>query len=266
MARDELFAGLCFLGCINGLGGHVIHSINRLGWTAAMMDSFDTSAIAWWACGIGLLFLMREKHDAIRPADLAVAAGSLILIMLPTPGMSWLAVTGLSLYMLLFTNPPPWRYRGAAILLATTVPMLWSRLAFHFFANPILKLDASLVGWVLGTDRAGNMVRFADGSGYMMIMPGCSSLANISFAFLCWVGISQVAGRRWKPRDLFWCGGVSAAMIAANVIRLSLMGLSAGYYTAIHNPWGENIVNLIVLSLAVGISLLGLRHEVFSRA
>ena len=266
MARDELFAGLCFLACINGLGGRVIQSINRLGWTAALLDSFDTSAISWCACGIGLFFLLREKHDAIRAADVAVAAVSLILIMLPTAGMSWLALTGLSLYILLFTNPHPSRTRGAVILLAVTVPMLWSPLAFHFFGTPILKFDASLVGGVLGTDRVGNMVRFADASGYMTIWPACSSIVNVSYALVIWVVIAQMAGRRWSSLDLLWCAAVCAAMVIVNVIRLSLMGLSVGYYSAIHNPWGDSIVNLVSLSLAVGISLIGVRHALFSGA
>ena len=49
--------------------------------------------------------------------------------------MSWVAVTGLSLYILLFANDGPERRRGALILLALTVPMLWSRLFFQFFAQ-----------------------------------------------------------------------------------------------------------------------------------
>jgi hypothetical protein len=266
MARDELFAGLCLLACINGLGGRAIQSINRLGWTAALLDSFDTSAIVWCACGIGLLFLTREKRDAIRSADIAVTSVALILIMLPSAGMSWLALTGFGLYMLLFTNPPTLRRRGALIFLATTVPMLWSNLAFHLFVNPILIFDASLVGWVLGTDRAGNMVRFADGSGYMTIWPPCSSIVNAPYAFVIWAVIGQLAGRRWSSLDLLWCAAACTAMVIMNVIRLSLMGLSVGYYTAIHNEWGDNFVNMVGLSLGVAISLYGVRHELFSRA
>jgi len=59
---------------------------------------------------------------------------------------------------------------------------------------------------------------------------------------------------------------VCAAVIGVNVIRLSLMGLNVAYYTAIHNQWGDTFVNLIALSLAVGISTVGVRHELFSRA
>jgi hypothetical protein len=266
MARDELFAGLCFLGCVNGLGGRVIQSVSRLGWTAALLDSFDTSAIVWCACVIGLLFLMREEPDVIRSGDLAAVAVSLLLIMLPTAAMSWLAVAGLSLYMLLLTNPPPARRRGAVILLAVTVPMLWSRLALHLFAGPILKLDASLVGRVLGTGHTENMVGFADGSGYMVIISGCSWLANTSLAFLCWVTINELARRQWHLRNLLWCAAVCTAMIGVNVIRLSLMGSSVGYYNAIHSPVGDSVVNLMVMTLAIGMSLFGARDELFSRA
>jgi len=267
MARDELFAGLCFLGCINGLGARVIQSIKQLGWITALAESFDTSAIVWWACGAGLVFILREKQEAILPTDLVVATGALVLIMLPTGGgMSWLAVTVLCLYMLRFTKAPPSRRRGALILLAATVPMLWVGLVFHFFTNPILEVDASMVAWALGTDRLGNTVGFADASGYMTIWAPCSSLINAPYALLIWVVLGQVAGRRWSIRSLLWCSAICAATIAANVIRLSLMGLSVGYYTAIHSPWGDTVVNLILLSLAAGISLVGTRNELFSRA
>jgi hypothetical protein len=263
MARDELFAGLCLLACANGLGARVIQSIYRLGWTGALLDSFDTSSIAWFACLAGLLFILREKQEPIQAADLAVAAGSLILIALPTGGMSWLAVTGLSLYMRLFTNAPLSRRRGAVILLATTVPMLWTGLAFRFFNNPLLDIDHPCMGLV--TARVCTMVSFADASGCMAIWAPCSSLLNVPYAFLIWVVAGQVAGRRRSSRDLLSCVAVCAAAIGVNVGRLSLMGLNVGYYTAIHNQWGDTFVNLIGLSLAVGISTFGVRHELFSR-
>ena len=58
---------------------------------------------------------------------------------------------------------------------------------FQLFANFILAVDASLVSWLLGTHRTGNLVEFADKSGQLVIFPACSSLANVSLAFLCWV-------------------------------------------------------------------------------
>ena len=110
------------------------------------------------------------------PLDLAVAVVFLGLVILPIFILSWLAVTGLSLYILLFANDSSTRRRGALIMLALTVPMLWGRLLFQLFDRPLLEIDAMLAASLLGTDRVGNMVGLVDGSGYMVILPACSSL------------------------------------------------------------------------------------------
>ena len=102
------------------------------------------------------------QGGGIRSANLAVSAVFLILVILPIFSLSWVAVTELSLYILMFANDGSSRKRGALILLALTVPMLWSGLIFGLFMTPILEIDASLVAWILGTDRVGTTFRFAD--------------------------------------------------------------------------------------------------------
>src|SRR5262245_34113199 len=113
--------------------------------------------------------------------------------------------------------------------------MLWSRLLFQFFANPILKVDASLAAWFLGTDRVGNLFRFADGSGYVVVAPACSSLANMSLAFLCWVSITQWAKHQWSAMDILWSLLACVSVIAVNVTRIVLIGLSPWHHDLIHN-------------------------------
>jgi hypothetical protein len=156
--------------------------------------------------------------------------------------------------------------RGAVILLAMTVPMFWSRLFFQLFANFILEIDASLVGWLLGADRTGNMVRFANDSGYLVIMPACSSLANMSLAFLCWITVSEFAGHRRALSDLGWCLLACGSVLAVNVGRLSLMGISVRHYEAIHSQIGSAVADAMILTLTLGWSFLGVRRELFSRA
>ena len=265
MPRNAFFASLCILACANGLGSKVIESVNRDGWPDALLSTFGISAIVFIACVAGVSFILRESSDEIRSADLVVGAGVLVLVIFPVGATSWLALTVLSLYILLFTNAAPSQRQGAVILLATTVPMLWSRLLFWFFASSILEIDASLVGWLLGTDRVGNMVRFADNSEYLVIFPGCSSLANMSLAFLCWVTISQSVRHQWSPQDILWCLLALVSVVAVNVSRLSLMGLSEWHYQTAHNQWGDMLANTLILGLAVGISMLGVRRELFSR-
>ena len=175
-------------------------------------------------------------------------------------------MTGLSLYILLLSNGSSSLKRGAVILLALTVPSLWSHLVFQFLAKFILDIDASLVALILGTPHTGNMAGFADGSGYLVVLPACSSFYNMSLAFLCWVSITQWAEHRWSRMDILWSFLVCLSVIAVNVTRISLMGLSQEHFRIIHSETGDTVTNTITLALMIGISILGVRRELFSRA
>ena len=272
--RAELFSALFLLGCANGLAARVGQSITEHdGWLVAVLATFKISIIIFGACFAGVSLFFRERlaafgriEDTVRTSDFVVAAFFVMLVLLPISPLSWLAVTMLSLYILLFTNTQEAGRRGATILLATTVPMLWSPLAFDFFAKIVLEREASVIGWLLSTHQSGNMVEFADHSANLVILPGCSSLANVSLAFLCWVTLSQFVAHKRRARDVLWCLLICASVVAINVTRVALMGLNISFYNAIHNAIGDTIANAIVFSLTVGISVLGLRREVFSRA
>src|SRR5262249_29839180 len=127
-------------------------------------------------------------------------------------------------------------------------------------------IDASLAAWLLGTDRIGNMVRLGDGSGYMAVLPACSFLANTSLAFLCWVSVSQWAKHQWSPMDILWSLLICTSVIALNVARIALTGLSRGNYEVIHSPLGTMVWGAIILVVIIGISVLSARRELFSRA
>jgi hypothetical protein len=266
IARNEFFAGLFLLGCANGIAGRAIGTVHDNGWLNAAIGMFDVSAIVLAACASGLWLMMGGREQSVTRIDLAIGVGALALIALPVGGLSWIAVTGIALYILFFTDPDQSMRRGAVILLATTVPMFWSRLLFRLFANLILEIDASLVGWLLGADRHGNMVRFANDSGYLVIMPPCSSLANMSLAFLCWITVSEFVGHRRALSDLWWCLLACGSVLAINVGRLSAMGISLRHYDAIHSQIGNAVTDALILTATLGWSFLGVRREIFSRA
>jgi hypothetical protein len=264
LPRGEFFAGLFTLGCVSGLASRIIQSVNRLGWADALFNTFEISAVVWISCAAGVSLVLRDRTIGVRSSELAMGAGVVFLVILPIGPLSWLAVAALSLYVIFSTNVDSSR-RGAFILLATTVPMLWSRLLFQFFANLILQIDASLVGWILGTHRTGDIVEFADGSGVLVIWPACSSLANVSLAVLCWVTVNQLVGHKNSAYDLLWCLLACISVIAVNVARISLMGLSQWHYITVHGPWGDVVGNTIILGLIVGFSVLGVRRELYQR-
>ena len=264
LPRGEFFAGLFALGCVSGLASRIIQSINRLGWAEALFKTFEISVIVWISCAAGVSLILRDRTIGLRSPELAIGAGFILLVILPIGPLSWLAVTALSLYVIFSANAVSSR-RGAFILLATTVPMLWSRLLFQFFSNLILQIDASLVGWILGTHRTGDIVEFADGSGVLVILPSCSSLANVSLAFLCWITVSQLVCHKRSAYDLLWCLMACISVIAVNVTRVSVQGLSQWHYATFHSPWGDAVGNTNILGLIVVFSVLGVRRELFQR-
>ena len=265
ISRNDFFAVLYIVGCANGLLGRVIQSFQFSDWEGALAGA-DINVIILLACFAGISLVSTKSPEQVQRLDLVVALVFLVLVALPIFPLSWMGVTGLSAYILLFANNNRERVRGALILLAMTAPMLWSRLLFQIFAKPILDFDASLVSLLLGTPRTGNMVGFLDGSGYMIVLPACSSLANMSLALLCWITITQWVGHRWTARDVFWALLACASVIAVNVTRISLMGISHRHYEWIHSSWGDMITNTIMLALMVGVTVLGVRREVFARA
>ena len=263
LLRGEFFAGLAILGCVSGLTSRIVQSVHRLGWADALFNTFEISAIVWISCAAGISLIYRDRTVGVRSPEFAIGLGFIFLVVLPIGALSWFAITALSLYIIFSTNVASSR-RGAVILLAATVPMLWSRLLFQFFANLILQIDASLVGWILGTHRAGNVVGFADGSGVLVILPSCSSLANVSLAFLCWATVSQLVSHKNSAYDVFWCLMACISVIAVNVTRIGIEGLSQWHYTAFHSAWGDAASNITILVLIVGFSVLGVRRELFA--
>jgi hypothetical protein len=263
--RNEYFAALFVVGCANGLGSRIIDTIRWVGWTEAALSTFGTSVIVWAACYVGIRLILEESSEKVHATDIVLGLALLVPITFPIGGLSWLAISVLGLYVILVSSPGSARRRGAIILFAATVPMLWSRLLFRYFANVILSIDASLVGLLLGTGSNGNIVPFVDGSGSLIILPYCSSLANVSLAFLTWVLINQWQPRPWSIRDLFCCGIAAMAVVSVNVTRIGLMGLSQWHYSAIHSQWGYTITNSLILALTLGICLLGVRRETDAR-
>lgn len=265
LPRGDFFAGLFALACISGLASRMIQSIDRLGWMDALLSTFDVSAIVWVSCAAGVVLVLRDRSIGISSLDLAIGGAFLCLVVLPIGPLSWLAITALALYLVAITSRGATSRRGALILLAVTVPMLWSRLLFKFFATPILEIDASLVGWILGTNRAGTVIESVDASGVLVVLPACSSLANVSLAFLCWVTVSQWVKHKTSVYDLAWCLLACMSVIAVNVMRLSLMGLSEWHHAVLHAGWGDAIFNTLITVLIIGFAVMGVRRERFRR-
>ena len=261
--RDEFFAALYIFGCVSGFAGRMIQEAAPSGiWSGTILH---ISTIPLLAAVAGISLLLREKDERIQPADLAVAVVFLFFAVFSIGALNWVAVTGLSLYILIFSKGDSPRKKGAVVLLALTASMLWSRVLFAALAHPILQVDASLVSWILGTERTGTLVDFADGSGKLVVLPACSSIANLSLGFLCWVSVTQSMKERLSAEDYVWCFLSCASVVAINVARISVMGLSHRYYHLVHGYWGDLISNMIMIGVLVAFAMVGVRRELFAR-
>ena len=266
MSRDHFFCALFILAVANGLEGYVLNDVATKGWSDGLIGLFGVSAVVWFACFAvsGLLYRSRTS-EVIAFFDAVIGLVIFSLTILPFARFSWLALCALSLYMLCVAPARSPRRRSALIGLAITGPMLWGPALFDVLGTQILQADAVLVSNLIGTDRVGNVISAAIGSGgsptRFVIYPGCSSLGGISIAVLAWMTISNALGSAWSAR-YFVCGLLAvASVLAINVTRLSLIGLFPDYFPVIHGSPGAEIASWLSITVIVAISLLGIGRE-----
>ncbi|MDW6021943.1 hypothetical protein SAZ10_09225 [Mesorhizobium sp. BAC0120] len=252
--RGRLFAGLALIGYANGISHRVIWAL-REDPGRSFLHAFDIGAVVWIALFASVYMLVRQREQAASPNDMLAAGLAFATFLAPAPPLSWLGLSGLSIYIALTSPPGSASRRGAWILLALTVPMFWSRMLFLLMSDTILRFDAVLVGLILGTGRSGNAIAFADGWGYFYIAPPCSSLANVSLALLCWVLVTQALGRP-NPATRY-CVLAVVSVIVINVMRQVLTGLSHDNYALLHGEAGNLILGWLIFAVTLAICLWG---------
>ena len=265
VSRDQFFAGLSIVLCANGIASVVPELVRAVGAFNALLASFNISAVVWIACFAGPWLLL--KNDFMEDLTATDIAGGLIVMgcaLAPMGKLSWLGLTGLSLYIVRNSEAGTTRRRGALILLAATGPMLWGPLLLTVFVQPIVRADAIIVADLIGTPRFGNMINFAGSSRAFQISTGCSSLHGVSIAILAWTTITQIFRDRPSLKDAIWCLLAIFAVVAVNDIRLSLMALYPDYFEIIHGAPGSAIASWTSLALILAICLFGVRREIFA--
>ncbi|MET0941131.1 MAG: hypothetical protein ABWY13_07195 [Mesorhizobium sp.] len=255
LSWNILFAGLAVIGFANGMSHRAMAAL-RDDPGQALLLTFDVSAIVWVALIAAVGFLLRPPRRSASKRDGLVAILAIAVFLAPAPQLSWLALSGLGLYVATTSQPGAFHRSAGWILLAVTVPMFWSRVVFSLMSDAILRFDAMLVSLVLGTGRVGNTISFADGWGYFWVAPACSSIANVSLALLCWVLITQMLGTG-RTANFRFCLMAACAVIVINVGRLSLIGISRDHFELIHGPVGSLITGWVTVAVIFAICLYG---------
>ena len=261
ICRNHLYSALVVVGFANGASERIVNSIDSQTTTVAILDMFGVSLVAWGALAVAVCLLLRSQGQPVRRMDFVVSGMASIVFLLPVPQFSWVALSAIAIYLLITSPAGPMR-RAASVLGALTIPMLWARLGFAAFSEPILAIDAKLVSWIVGTNSDANVIPFADGSGRVFLEPACSSLTNVSLALLCGVAIVKLYDLPWSATVVRVVLAACLATVVINVVRISAIAVLPGHYDLIHGPVGLTVAEWTTNLAVAAIFALGLRPDV----
>jgi exosortase/archaeosortase family protein len=265
--RQDLFLGLVSLAALNAFAGVGIVTLRERGLAYSIFELFGISAIVWLALAAALALLLRRRGrpEAPRRWDWAVAVSVLLAALAPSGAAGAAGLTLLALYMIATTAAGSPERGAGFICLAMAGSLLWGRVVLAMFSGPLLGLDANLVGWLFGARQVANVVSFVDGSGRIVVAPGCSSWQGMSLALLFWVTVNEYYRVPFGWRAAGWCAAALAATIAVNVARMGAMILYPKHIAAIHHGWGWHFFMWTTLVAVVGICLWGARDAIRER-
>ena len=260
ISRSEVFAALYLLGIVNAGAPAFFGAIfGEEPWHALALG-FDLNVVVIAATAVGLYLLRQSPGAAMKPGDWFVTAVVGFLLLVPHHAASWLAVTGLALYALGRDRSSTTAVAAASVFLATAASNFWGAVLVQAFGSTLLALDAALAVALLevlgygGVERTGNLIVTSDQS-MLLVAVGCSFLPNLLYGILWWIAIARAVRPEWQPRDGFALLAVSGLVLAANTLRLALLGLSAASYEWVHGPVGGNVFNVGLLFLIATIAL-----------
>jgi exosortase/archaeosortase family protein len=249
---------------LNAFAGLGIRTWTERGPAYAIFALLGVSAIVWIAVAAALALLATAEGDREEPgtADWVVAATVGLLSVLPVGTLSAAALTVLALYMIATSARGSSASRAGIICLAVTGTLLWGRVLLAFFSRPLLDADAWLVGSLFGSHQTGNLISFTDGTGRVIVAPGCSSWQGMSLAILFWATVNQWYRVRFGGRAVATCLLALAATVIINVLRIGAMVEFPRHLAEIHHGWGWHL-SVWASLIAVGtVCFLGARREI----
>jgi exosortase/archaeosortase family protein len=217
--------------------------------------------LAWYV--IFRLLASSDRAPAARLRDFMVAVAFLLPVFLPTSKTTWIAASGIAIYLWLF-NEGDAKLRAAGVVLAAlAVQELWGHIFFNLVTFPLLRAETAVVGTIMDAVRPGtvwhdNAIMGPNGWG-IVIINSCSSFHNLSLAMLCWLTLSRLRRQDWRTRDFVIGGAIGLTMILFNVARICLMEWDVNLYHYWHDGVGAEIYAIGASLTILLMSLYGSR-------
>ncbi|MFL6858069.1 MAG: hypothetical protein ACJ8EB_09205 [Allosphingosinicella sp.] len=263
LARGGLFFWLVAAGALNSFVAVGIRTWTERGPAYALFSLFGVSAVAWLATAASLALLATERdRQAPTRRDWGVAAMVGLATLVPLGPASAVALTFLACYMIATSPRGSSLSRSGIICLALTGTLIWGRVFLALFSRPLLDIDAWLVGAAFGSRQTGNLISFVDGTGRIIVAPGCSSWQGLSIALLFWATVNQYYGVRFDRRAASTLLLALVATVTVNVLRMGAMIEFPGHLAAIHYGYGWHIAAWASLALVGMVCFVGARREI----
>lgn len=264
--RQELFlwawAGL-FLNFL-------ITRIDLTSLSAALISLGSVNLIALFAFLVVFNALLdADKRRPATSADLwfmgLLAIGTLVEGLIGPQTVFGLPIMALGLW-LVFQRETDAKLTAAGVtLIAISIHLFWGRMLFAFLLPEFLALDAAAVSIIaplvqpeIGTK--GTAFHSVDGH-TIMLVGGCSSFNNISLALLAGASAIVFARGRIQVSDWPWLLALTLAMIAMNVVRLSVLAIDYETYVYWHDADGVQVLQWIQLLVLGLICILATRAQ-----
>lgn len=248
------------LAAINGFADRIAGALAAQDATHALLNLGGVSAVDWFAFfAIGSIAWENGPAEPLRRADIVVAAGMLVAALVPLTTTAAIAVLVGGGYAAASAAPGSRTRRMAFILLALTGPLVWGPLLLTLFAPLVLGTDARFAGWLAHVPTAGNMIHFASTSDAMVVAPGCSSVHNMSLAFVLWATLVQLLRIRATIRVTLVALAGAVVMAIVNVTRLAVMAHAQAHFDLLHKGVGSmafSMLSLIAAFLVISVGLV----------
>lgn len=259
-SRSSIFACAGVLAAINAQASDIIVVIEKAPVSQSVAALGGVSAVIWFAMYAALKTGFEAPAEPVQRRDIAVLASVVLLALLPVYLAAPCALLLSSIY-LMATSRRDGAARGVAfVLLALTAPLIWGRILLSVVAWPFLRLDAHLVGLVIGAPVDGNIVHFANSSRRFLIAAGCSSVHNMSLALVLWTTAAVLFKVRIDGRYVAYGLAMVALMFALNIARLSAIGLFPESFDLLHVGAGAAMFSWAGLLGAGSLAAIGVAH------
>ena len=223
--------------------------------------------LGWYVVCVRLLASKADQPASVY--ELALGLFLAAVNVLPGTASTWLAATGVALFLLFSSRSDDQVRAAAVVLLALSVNGYWGPKIFDLFAYYLLRADAALVGAVLHLTQPGmgwhDTIIGHLGGHTVLIFGPCSSFHNISLGLLCWVSILKLTRTSWVRKDFAVAFAIVLTVILLNAVRLYLIALSSEQYEYWHRGPGEQIVAWATTMAVLAISLWGVARTGESR-